>query len=360
MTLRVLSLFSGIGGIDLGLERAGMRVVAQCEIDPFCRAVLAKHWPHVERFDDVQRLDGTVWAGRVDLVAGGFPCQDISTAGKGKGIEHGERSGLWREMHRIVAECRPTWVLIENVPALRTRGADRVLADLESLGYACVPLVVGAWAVGAPHRRDRVWIVGRLEYPDNANRGRPSTTEQSARCWGAALASEAGLADAVLAGLEERRPMSCGARDEVAGTSRRDVPRWPAGPSEPQHEWEEPRLADAEVCGRTGEGQRRQPEVARPATDGEGLAHAESAPWAELQEREGTEISVAGGEDLGSESRSPELALGGSAHGLPAGLVRLAKRCNREALRAYGNAVVPAVVEAIGRAIVAEDSAKRP
>ncbi len=164
--LMVLSLFAGIGGIDLGLERAGMTTVAQCEIDPFCNAVLEKHWPNVTRYTDVRTLDGNEWRGRVDVVAGGFPCTDCSVAGKGEGLgteEAPTRSGLWFEMRRIIAECRPRWVLAENVPALRTRGGDTVLADLESIGYAAWPVVVGAWTVGAPHRRERVWIIANSD-----------------------------------------------------------------------------------------------------------------------------------------------------------------------------------------------------
>lgn len=157
--MRVLSLFAGIGGIDLGLERAGMTTVAQCEIDPFCNAVLAKHWPNVPRYTDVRLLDGNEWRGRVDLVAGGFPCQDISSAGVGDGIVEGSRSGLWFEMRRIIGGCQPDWAFIENVPRLRTCGADRVLGDMEGLGYSCWPVVVGAKHVGARHSRMRVWIV---------------------------------------------------------------------------------------------------------------------------------------------------------------------------------------------------------
>ena len=160
--LRVLDLFSGIGGFSLGLERTeGFQTVAFCEIDPFCRRVLAKHWPEAPCYDDVR----TLTAGRlkadgisVDVICGGFPCQDISLAGKGAGID-GSRSGLWSEYARLIGELRPDWVVIENVPALRTRGADRVLADLEAAGYSCEPAVVGSVHVGAPHRRLRAWLV---------------------------------------------------------------------------------------------------------------------------------------------------------------------------------------------------------
>jgi DNA (cytosine-5)-methyltransferase 1 len=157
----VLDLFSGIGGFSLGLERAGMRTVAFCEIEPFCRRVLAKHWPGVPCYEDVRELtadrlraDGI----SVDLICGGFPCQDISLAGRGAGIS-GARSGLWREYARLIEDFRPRFVIIENSPALRVRGGDQVLSDLEALGYACEPAVVGALHAGAPHRRQRAWLI---------------------------------------------------------------------------------------------------------------------------------------------------------------------------------------------------------
>ncbi len=157
-----LSLFSGIGLGDLGCEWAGVQTVGQVEIDPWNQRVLEHHWPGLWRRGDITQVsddDFSRFSG-VWCISGGFPCQDISVAGKGEGID-GERSGLWTHMRRAISVCRPRWALIENVPALRTRGADRVLADMEGLGYTCWPLVVGAWAVGAPHRRNRVWIVGR-------------------------------------------------------------------------------------------------------------------------------------------------------------------------------------------------------
>ena len=164
--MRVLDLFSGIGGASLGLHWAGMRTVAFCEQDRFCQGVLRRHWPGVPVYDDIRTLsgrqlrhDGVPWA---DLLVGGFPCQDISLAGRGAGIA-GARSGLWADMERLVAECRPRWVVAENVPGLRGRGADRVCAGLEALGYACWPIVVGAVHAGAPHRRQRVWVVARDE-----------------------------------------------------------------------------------------------------------------------------------------------------------------------------------------------------
>lgn len=156
--LRVLDLFSGIGGFSLGLERTGgFRTVAFCEIEEPCRRHLSERWPGVPCFSDVRTLHACD-VGPVDVICGGFPCQDISEAGKRVGIE-GSRSGLWAEMLRLVQELRPRWVVAENVRALKHRGYDRVAADLEAAGYACRPLVVGALHVGASQERCRAWVV---------------------------------------------------------------------------------------------------------------------------------------------------------------------------------------------------------
>jgi DNA (cytosine-5)-methyltransferase 1 len=163
MGLTVGSLFAGIGGFDLAAERVGFEVRWQVEIDPFCRRVLEKHWPHVRRYGDVRTLDR--FAGLpepVDIICGGFPCQDISLAGPGLGIS-GERSGLWSEFDRLIGELRPRYVVVENVAALLIRGMGRVLGDLAARRYDaewdCIPAV----AIGANHRRDRVWIVAYTE-----------------------------------------------------------------------------------------------------------------------------------------------------------------------------------------------------
>ena len=155
--MRVGSLFAGIGGFDLGLERAGFEIAWQVEIDPYCQRVLAKHWPTVQRYGDIQAVD---WSAvePVDLLCGGFPCQDISLAGKGAGLS-GERSGLWFEYAKAIDALKPRYVLIENVAALRSRGLDQVLGSLAALGYDAEWHCIPACAVGAPHRRDRVWIV---------------------------------------------------------------------------------------------------------------------------------------------------------------------------------------------------------
>jgi DNA (cytosine-5)-methyltransferase 1 len=163
--MNILDLFSGIGGFSLGLERAGMRTVAFCEIDPHARKVLNKHWPDVPVFTDVSTLSKGDLSEQIDVLAGGFPCQDISTAGLGAGLS-GSRSGLWFQYHRLIKEIQPRYAIIENVSALRSRGLDQVLWSLFEIGYDAEWHCIPAAAIGAPHQRDRVWIVA---YPHSAH-----------------------------------------------------------------------------------------------------------------------------------------------------------------------------------------------
>lgn len=170
--LRVLDLFSGIGGFSLGLERTGgFKTVAFCEIEEFPRRVLAKHWPEVPCYHDVRELtadtlrrDGIA----VDVICGGFPCQDISIAGTGEGLD-GKRSGLWFEYRRLIGELGPDFVIVENVAELLGRGLGVVLGSLASLGYDAEWHCIPAAAVGAPHSRDRVWL---MAYPEQKQRVR--------------------------------------------------------------------------------------------------------------------------------------------------------------------------------------------
>jgi DNA (cytosine-5)-methyltransferase 1 len=150
-------LFAGIGGLDLGLERAGMQCTWQVELNDYARRVLAKHWPDVARHRDVRECGGHNLT-PVDLICGGFPCQNISDAGHKAGIG-GEQSGLWAEYARIICELRPRYVLVENVAALIDRGIDRVLSDLAASGYDAEWEVLPACAFGAPHTRERLFIV---------------------------------------------------------------------------------------------------------------------------------------------------------------------------------------------------------
>lgn len=168
--LKVLDLFSGVGGFSLGLERTGgFETVAFCEIEPFCRRVLAKHWPNVRQYEDVRTLTGDRLAAdgiAVDVITGGFPCQDISAAGHQRGMGEGTRSGLWSEIVRLIGEIRPRYVIVENVAALLAGPSDkpggwfgRVLGDLAECGLDAQWRNIPAWFVGLPHGRERVWVI---------------------------------------------------------------------------------------------------------------------------------------------------------------------------------------------------------
>lgn len=162
--LKVLDLFSGIGGFSLGLDRTGgFETIAFCEIDPECQKVLNKHWPEVPLFVDVTTLSWKSSWDKIDVICGGFPCQDISVAGKQKGIKNGTRSGLWFEYKRLIGEIRPSYVIIENVAALRSNGLVTVLQDLWTLGYDAEWNIISARDIGACHLRERIWIIA---YPN--------------------------------------------------------------------------------------------------------------------------------------------------------------------------------------------------
>jgi DNA (cytosine-5)-methyltransferase 1 len=181
MGMKVLSLFSGIGGLDLGFEWAGFETVAFCEIEEFPRKVLNKHWPNVPIIEDVRNVTKES-VPRVDVIIGGFPCQDISYAGKGAGIDYdlseqeGTRSGLWWEYWRTIRELRPRYVVAENVSALTNRGLDIVLGSLAQIGYDAEWQIVSAAGVGAAHIRERIFIVAYPsgEYKESIRRGEQS------------------------------------------------------------------------------------------------------------------------------------------------------------------------------------------
>jgi DNA (cytosine-5)-methyltransferase 1 len=293
--MRVLDLFSGIGGFSLGLERAGMTTVAFCEIEPYCRAVLKKHWPHVPCYEDVRTLTAQRLAAdgiAVDVICGGFPCQDISCAGAGAGIE-GERSGLWREYARLIGELRPRYVIVENVSALLGRGLGTVLGDLAALGFDAEWHCIPASAVGAPHRRDRVWIVA---YP----RGEQHEGDSAAlEGQGATELPEAPLAHAdSLRAAQSARGKREGRLGPVLGREA---------------------LADAHA--------RDQQRRGSPVQMG----------WGRFA-RQALEDGVPSGAEWRTE---PDV--GRVAHGVPSRVDRLGS---------LGNAVVPQIPEIIGRAIM--------
>lgn len=158
--MRVLSLFSGGGLGDYGLELAGMEIVGQVEIDEYCQKILSLRWPNVPKWKDIRDVTGKEIrevCGTVDLVSGGFPCQPFSTAGKRRGEE--DDRNLWPEMCRVIREVGPQWVIAENVSGIIGIMLDSVLSDLENEGYKTIPLVFSAHALGAPHKRERLWII---------------------------------------------------------------------------------------------------------------------------------------------------------------------------------------------------------
>ena len=183
--MRELALFAGAGGGILGGKLLGWSTRCAVEIDPYARQILLARQRDglLDRFpiwDDVRTFDGRPWKGSIDVVSGGFPCQDISIAGKGAGIS-GERSGLWTEFARIIREVRPAWVFVENSPNLTRLGLDRVLGDLAKMGFDARWGVLGAIHAGAPHRRERIWIVAHSNEVHRGTRRRRRPHAGSAR-----------------------------------------------------------------------------------------------------------------------------------------------------------------------------------
>lgn len=168
--LRVLDLFSGIGGFSLGLERTGgFETVAFCEIEPKAVTVLRHHWPEVPIYADIKELHGQL--GSVDVITGGFPCQPYSTASAGKRKGAQDDRAIWPEMRRLIRQVRPAWVIGENVVGIDGLDLERVVSDLEALNYQVQPLVIPACAVGHDHRRDRFWIIGHTDEDGKSKRG---------------------------------------------------------------------------------------------------------------------------------------------------------------------------------------------
>jgi DNA (cytosine-5)-methyltransferase 1 len=332
--VNVGSLFSGIGGIDLGLERAGMRVVWQVECDPYARAVLRKHWPDAVIYDDVRAV-GAANLAPVDLICGGFPCQDISNAGKRVGID-GERSGLWSEYARIVRELRPRYVLVENVAALLARGLERVVGDLAACGYDAEWDCFPASAFGAPHRRDRLFIVAYAEHATTSGEREGRPRDGQGQLAGDRRTSGT-MADPDSGRFKERRECDGESQAGQQAPSGRDAGR--CGP---------PTLADADLArleGRHGN-KLRERAGERAAREGGAFPHA-------LREgRNGARSVLAGAADragaFGQPARSDwwdvEPDVGRVANGVPSRVDRL---------RCLGNAVVPQVAEWIGRQILA-------
>ena len=332
--MRVLDLFSGIGGFSIGLEKAGFETVAFCEIEKYCQEVLKRHWPDTPIYDDVRtlsaqqlRADGIV---RPDIIVGGYPCQPFSLAGVRRGEEDDRH--LWPEVYRLIKEIRPTWGIFENVAGHITMGLDEVLSDLEAEGYAARPFVIPACGVDAPHRRDRVWIVantrhqprrdsisgsvrgnGAGQYAERkrsneaAETARPSETSKTLAYAdhtgsGTSRRSEDGERAATEQGWQEQSlSKSSGQREAVADTNDSGL----QGVAQTRHDGEDGTQPDDEQF--EGRGSAHEPSEGRPTL------------W------------------------KPEPNVGRVANGIPA-------RSHR--IKALGNAVVPQIPEQIGRIIM--------
>ncbi len=286
--MNVLDLFSGIGGFSLGLERAGMRTVAFCEIDPFCKNVLKDRWPSTQTIPGIYGAEQLAKAGSETVITGGFPCQDISLAGEGAGLA-GERSGLVWPLLRAIRLVRPRFAVLENVAALLGRGLGAVLGRMAEIGYDAEWHCIPASAVGAPHQRDRVWIIA-------SDAGGEQHQGDSAPFSGTLAAQ-----------LSSPYSDAYGSRQLQPEGSERDERRW---------------------VGDMGE--------AVPDASSSRL----SVPWPQSDGEDGQQ---SGGMPAPSDWWTAEPAVGRVADGVP-------NRVDR--LRTLGNAVVPQIPEIIGKAIM--------
>lgn len=346
VSLTIGSLFSGIGGLELGLQRglaaAGVptRTLWQVEQNDYARAVLGRHWPHAERYTDVRNITAAT-VQPIDLLAGGFPCQDLSYAGKGAGLA-GERSGLFFEMARIVRELRPRIVVLENVPAINTRGVDTVLGTLAALGYAARWGGLRASEVGAPHRRERWFCVAWLADHDRQR--------------GAARARLPAIKRADLPDPDR----GDGRGSSMADTRRGDIQLR----GKPRELGQAQAEAPQQRAGAIGGGQAmadarsiRQPRSGRPFDASHSASKGQGQADRANDERQ----------------RQTEPGMGGGPHGISRGLdahrwpappgpqhphepprTRPRQPHDRDRLKALGNAVVPQCAEIIGRWIGCE------
>jgi len=339
------SLFAGIGGFDLGLERAGMECRWQVEIDDYASRVLAKHWPHVQRWGDVRTFPpGPVDEWRVDLICAGVPCQPVSHAGKQKGVD--DERWMWGEALRVVADIEPTFFVAENPIGILNHDGGRafrgVLGALSSVGYVCEWHVIAASDLGAPHRRERVWLV--------AHSNSVSRTEGQSRRTDSGLHS---------AGEGSPRRQDQGEAGRVAGGRSAD-----SG---------EPRPVDQVSLLRgllLHDSLRSRSRLPLPSDRGVGAESVQASDYVADSDGEGLERTVlehaseglprpCSGARRDEEEEVSEAAagwweaepqLGRVAHGIP-------NRVDR--LRCLGNAVVPQVVEMIGRAIMQSEGAAK-
>ncbi len=303
MKLKILDLFSGIGGFSLGLESTGhFETAAFCEIEPYCQKVLKKHWPNVPIFDDIRKLKGKD-IGAIDIITGGYPCQPFSVAGKQKAEQ--DPRHLWPEYFRLIQELRPTWVIGENVSGHIKLGLDSVLEDLASEGYSTRTFSISASSIGANHKRERVWILA------NSKRKR-------------------------LEGLGEQSSSFSG---ENQGIQSWDESSREKNVANTQSQWRgEPRYSYQEK--RSSESSSTQPQSS--SSDVAYTNSERGCLWeTDRQDAKDVRQSPRGEETFGWWNIEPRV--GRVAHGIP-------KRVDR--LKTLGNSVVPHIPYYIGQAII--------
>jgi len=338
--MRFLSLFAGIGGFDLGLERAGMQCAGQVEINPFCQRVLAHHWPDVKRIGDIYDVTESDF-GAVDLVCGGFPCQPFSHAGKRRGKE--DDRYLWPEMLRVIKAYRPAWVFGENVAGIVQMELDNVLSDLEREDYETQAFLIPACAVDAPHERKRVWIVAHSDVRRNSGRSGQNCETNSiqsvsgtkvcsgmfSRAGDVALAKSVGSGTGFCEiGTEQDRDFFADSGTYVPDANSSGCgERWRAESVQQEHSAAQ---CSGQTVSHTECGGLQNGPLSRISIQSQGEACDEWGKQADDVERHGSQWL-------------PEPGVGRVANGVPGRVDRL---------RCLGNAVVPQVVEVIGRAII--------
>ena len=368
MTLTVGSLFSGIGGLDLGLERAGMEVIWQSEIDPYCNKILKKHWPEVTNYGNIKEID---WATvqRPDVVCGGYPCQPFSTAGKRKGTD--DPRHLWPWVRDAISELRPTYAILENVRGHLSMGGLQVIGELAQIGYDAEWRVVSAAGMGAPHRRERIIIVAYPNSGHSSNGGKCKDVPSQDRSWG----------DDGSGSGSDPRQVSLGSAGQITGdmantddsrggTSERRIDR--NGSQEIKERKDIPQFGSSGCCANVansseqqfnGRGHQHSPgEIKKRKAiqkqidrGGSNVAYTDAREISGRNRGHATDRSKVFSRrdyDRGTQSYEGwqwweiEPSVGRVADGIPSRVDRL---------RGLGNAVVPQVAEYIGRLVMAAE-----
>jgi len=361
MTLKILDLFSGIGGFSLGLEATGhFETKAFCEIEPFCQQVLKKNFPGVPIFDDIRTLKGTD-IGAIDIITGGYPCQPFSVAGKQKAEQ--DPRHLWPEYFRLIQELKPTWVIGENVSGHIKLGLDSVLEDLESEGYSTRTFSISASSIGANHKRERVWTIANL-----ANSERLGWTERSKKSEEFKREESSDQFDNSSKRLTESKPSQDVADSKSIGSDVRENRKYQ---EESRHSWEigsEIRGVSSNVADTSFESinsfsnSRSNSKIDEQSREKTGFSDRKSGGETDMadsnserlqrqressnqfsQKSTSTKSSKKRQEGLGREWWEFEPRVGRVAHGIP-------KRVDR--LKSLGNAVVPHIPYYIGQAII--------